>query len=368
MEPTRPERLDDLYIPFEKSSARIASTVSRPLGRSTNGIALPWGLTNPPESPTISGHQMFRRSEEENLKRFEPDIELRDESYILEGDFRPAVSQILLGLDDMGIADPRIGSLAVRSPPTYGNQASVAMHLTSQDRDGVREALPGGQSMATGNPSFQGLKSQVRRRKESEQLPNISSYKGSHSSKQSISTKTTSHHSPMLRKREPWQIQKLALLEKFGRRGWSPRKRLSPDALEGIRALHAQYPDKFTTPVLADQFKVSPEAIRRILRSKWQPDAEEEISRLQRWDKRGELIWGQMVELGVKPPKRWREMGIAKREDEHRSGPRTKGPRGASLRGLDWVPCPRDYQPERSTNTAMVVVEKDEESLAERIL
>lgn len=112
--------------------------------------------------------------------------------------------------------------------------------------------------------------------------------------------------------REPWQTQKSALSEKFGPRGWSPRKRLSPDTLEGIRALHVQYPEKFTTPVLADQFRVSPEAIRRILKSKWRPKDEEEERRRQRWERRGENIWSQMVEMGINPPKKWRDMGVGK--------------------------------------------------------
>ena len=109
-------------------------------------------------------------------------------------------------------------------------------------------------------------------------------------------------------KRETWQVQKDAISSKFGSAGWTPRKRLSPDALEGIRALHAQFPDKFSTPVLANQFEVSVEAIRRILKSKWRPNDEEATNRRQRWDKRGERIWGQMVALGVKPPKKWREV------------------------------------------------------------
>ena len=113
--------------------------------------------------------------------------------------------------------------------------------------------------------------------------------------------------------REPWQIQKAALDKKFGTTGWVPRKRLSPDALDGIRALHAQYPQTYTTEALAEQFKVSPEAIRRILKSKWRPSEEEDVSRRQRWQKRGETIWSQMVELGVKPPKKWREMGVGRK-------------------------------------------------------
>ena len=108
--------------------------------------------------------------------------------------------------------------------------------------------------------------------------------------------------------RQAWQIQKDALLSKFGPSGWLPRKRLSPDALEGIRALHAQLPEKYTTSFLADHFKVSAEAIRRILKSKWRASEEEEEKRRRRWDKRGENIWTKMVELGIKPPKKWRQV------------------------------------------------------------
>lgn len=116
--------------------------------------------------------------------------------------------------------------------------------------------------------------------------------------------------------REPWQVQKQALSEKFGSTGWAPRKRLSPDALEGIRALHTQYPETYTTPLLAQQFQVSPEAIRRILKGKWRPTEEEEGDRLRRWDKRGEEIWSQLVEIGIKPPKKWRHMGVGKDVDD----------------------------------------------------
>ena len=112
------------------------------------------------------------------------------------------------------------------------------------------------------------------------------------------------------RKRETWQIQKEALSKKFGSAGWTPPKRLSPDALEGIRALHAQYPDRYTTPELAKQFEVSPENIRRILKSKWKPNDKEEEERRQRWIKRGESKWSDLAEQGIKPPRKWRKMGI----------------------------------------------------------
>ena len=111
---------------------------------------------------------------------------------------------------------------------------------------------------------------------------------------------------------EQWQLHKEALRKKFGDQPWNPRRKLSPDAMDGIRAMNAQYPTHFTTPVLANHFKVSPEAIRRILKSKWQPKPQEEERRRQRWDKRGERIWSSLVEQGIHAPKKWRDMGIGR--------------------------------------------------------
>ncbi|KAL2008735.1 hypothetical protein VTN00DRAFT_6929 [Thermoascus crustaceus] len=108
---------------------------------------------------------------------------------------------------------------------------------------------------------------------------------------------------PSEKKPEGWQIQKAALKEKF-KEGWSPPKKLSPDALELIRHLHSTAPDQFTTPVLAEQFKVSPEAIRRILKSKWRPTEGEMEDRRRRWQRRHDRIWSQMAELGLRPKKK----------------------------------------------------------------
>ncbi|EHK15960.1 uncharacterized protein TRIVIDRAFT_137996, partial [Trichoderma virens Gv29-8] len=105
---------------------------------------------------------------------------------------------------------------------------------------------------------------------------------------------------PRPKAQEPWQLQKAALKEKFPE-GWQPRKRLSPDALAGIRALNAQFPDVYTTDALADKFQVSAEAIRRILKSKWRPSVDEEEERQQRWFKRGKQVWEQKAALGIKP-------------------------------------------------------------------
>jgi len=127
-------------------------------------------------------------------------------------------------------------------------------------------------------------------------------------------------------KKEDWQIQREALKGKFPE-GWRPRKRLSPDALDGIRALHTQFPEQYTTEVLARNFEVSPEAIRRILKSKWTPSPEEETKRQERWFKRGMDIWTQMAELGQKPPRKWRQEGIVRKPHWNaKRGPRTEYP------------------------------------------
>lgn len=119
-------------------------------------------------------------------------------------------------------------------------------------------------------------------------------------SSQSTAKSSKADQPQQKKKKEPWQIQKEALKRKF-KEGWNPPKKLSPDAMEGIRHLHAMNPEQFTTPVLAEQFKVSPEAIRRILKSKWRPTEEEMEDRRRRWEKRQWRIWDHMAELGLRP-------------------------------------------------------------------
>ena len=78
-----------------------------------------------------------------------------------------------------------------------------------------------------------------------------------------------------------WAQHRASLKEKFPD-GWAPPHKLSRAAMDGLRALHAHDPDTFTTPVLADKFRVSPEAVRRILRGKWQPTQEQRTRLLER--------------------------------------------------------------------------------------
>jgi len=57
--------------------------------------------------------------------------------------------------------------------------------------------------------------------------------------------------------------------------GWSPPRKLSREAMDALRGLHATDPETFTTPLLASNFRISPEAVRRILKSKWEPTTEQ---------------------------------------------------------------------------------------------
>jgi hypothetical protein len=137
--------------------------------------------------------------------------------------------------------------------------------------------------------------------------------------------------------RLPWQSQKAALKEKF-QEGWAPRKRLSPDALAGIRAINAQFPEQYTVPVLAAKFEVSPEAIRRILKSNWRPDEEEEDDRKRRWYKRGQQVWTRYAELGLKPPRKWRDEGIGKREKGWKSKDKEERDKERETLSTTWNP------------------------------
>ncbi|WFD00336.1 asparagine--tRNA ligase [Malassezia yamatoensis] len=70
-----------------------------------------------------------------------------------------------------------------------------------------------------------------------------------------------------------WQIQKIALSRKFPD-GWTPLKKLSQEAQHGLRLLHASDPERFNLDVLSKRFRISPESVRRILKSRWRPSTE----------------------------------------------------------------------------------------------
>ncbi|CDO70493.1 hypothetical protein BN946_scf184569.g36 [Trametes cinnabarina] len=57
--------------------------------------------------------------------------------------------------------------------------------------------------------------------------------------------------------------------------GWAPPRKISREAMDSLRELHALDPRTFSTPVLAERFRISKEAVRRILKSKWEPSREQ---------------------------------------------------------------------------------------------
>lgn len=158
--------------------------------------------------------------------------------------------------------------------------------------------------------------------------------------------------------KEPWMVAKERSKEKYPD-GWNPLKRLSPDAMAGIRALHAQMPEQYTTWVLAEEFKVSPEAMERILRTKWRPSAEEQTDREQRWQRRGERVWSRLADLGHKPPAAWREMGIGAGKPDWMKSRETPRPR---------TPLPALITTARRRDLQKKPARPNQESLADQII
>jgi len=78
-----------------------------------------------------------------------------------------------------------------------------------------------------------------------------------------------------------WAQHRASIKSKFPD-GWAPPHKISRAAMDGLRALHAHDPDTFTTSALADKFRISPEAVRRILKGKWQPTQEQHARLLER--------------------------------------------------------------------------------------
>ena len=73
-----------------------------------------------------------------------------------------------------------------------------------------------------------------------------------------------------------------AAMKKSFPNGWNPPKKLSREAMEGLRTLRDHDPETFTTAILANRFKISPEAVRRILKSRWRPNAKRLVQMTQK--------------------------------------------------------------------------------------
>ncbi|BGP48170.1 Required for respiratory growth protein 9 mitochondrial [Rhodotorula kratochvilovae] len=80
------------------------------------------------------------------------------------------------------------------------------------------------------------------------------------------------------RKLPEWKRHQQAMRDKFPT-GWAPPKRLSREAMDLVRSLARSDPNLYSVPRLAERFKISPEAVRRILKSRFELAPEEQARR-----------------------------------------------------------------------------------------
>ncbi|CAH2350468.1 required for respiratory growth protein 9, mitochondrial [[Candida] railenensis] len=78
-----------------------------------------------------------------------------------------------------------------------------------------------------------------------------------------------------------YQKTRIAIKKRYGE--WNPTRKISREQMENVRSLKEQMP-QMKNIELAGHFGISPEAIRRILKSKWVPTQE----RMDQMERRGE--------------------------------------------------------------------------------
>ena len=92
--------------------------------------------------------------------------------------------------------------------------------------------------------------------------------------------------------------------------GFNPPRRLSREAMDAVRQLNETDPSVFTTAALANRFKVSPESIRRILKSRWKPPADKVNAEADRRAKDDAEYYAKQAETEVqemdKLAEKWR--------------------------------------------------------------
>lgn len=79
-----------------------------------------------------------------------------------------------------------------------------------------------------------------------------------------------------------YQKTRIAIKKRYGE--WNPTRKISREQMENVRSLKEQMP-LMKNIELAGHFGISPEAIRRILKSKWVPTQE----RMEQMEQRGEM-------------------------------------------------------------------------------
>lgn len=82
-----------------------------------------------------------------------------------------------------------------------------------------------------------------------------------------------------------WKKRTMAIKQRYG--DWNPTRKLSREQMESVKSLKEQVP-LMKAVELASHFNISPEAIRRILKSKWVPNLEQRERMERRADERKE--------------------------------------------------------------------------------
>lgn len=83
-----------------------------------------------------------------------------------------------------------------------------------------------------------------------------------------------------------WKRHKYSMYDKFQGERWNPGKKISREQMATVRMLKQSLPH-LTASDIAKEFRVSPEAVSKILKSKWKPMNDEEEHRVMaRWKKR----------------------------------------------------------------------------------
>ena len=99
--------------------------------------------------------------------------------------------------------------------------------------------------------------------------------------------------SPPLRSTPAEYLVHRQAMKKAFPEGWAPARKLSREAMDGLRQLHHIDPDTFSTSVLSQRFRISPEAVRRILKSKWEPTREQRA----KWAEKERVRRGNFITL-----------------------------------------------------------------------
>ncbi|KAG9119379.1 Required for respiratory growth protein 9 mitochondrial [Ceratobasidium sp. 392] len=95
----------------------------------------------------------------------------------------------------------------------------------------------------------------------------------------------------------PQYLAHRAKIKRLYPEGWSPPRTISREAMDTLREMHARDPVQFRTPVLAAKFKISPEAVSRILKSKWQPSPERKAKMIARDNKGKDMAIAERIRV-----------------------------------------------------------------------